>query len=92
YPGFIDAHAHFVGYGQSLFTANLYNSKSFDEVIERLKKFEQEHPEEKWILGRGWDQNKFPDKKFPNNEKLNAAFPDKPVFITRVDGHAAICN
>ena len=92
YPGFIDAHAHFVGYSQSLFTANLFDSKSFDEVIERLKKFEQEHPDEKWILGRGWDQNKFPDKKFPTNEKLNAAFPDKPVFITRIDGHAAICN
>jgi predicted amidohydrolase YtcJ len=92
YPGFIDAHAHFVGYGQSLFTANLYDSKSFEEVIERLKKFSAEHPDEKWVLGRGWDQNKFPDKKFPINEKLNEAFPDKPVFITRIDGHAAICN
>jgi hypothetical protein len=92
YPGFIDAHAHFVGYGQSLFTADLYDSKSFEEVLQRLKKFAAEHPDEKWILGRGWDQNKWPGKSFPTNEKLNALFPDKPVYITRVDGHAAIVN
>jgi predicted amidohydrolase YtcJ len=92
YPGFIDAHAHFVGYAQSLFTANLYDTKSFEEVIDRLKKFEKEHPTEKWILGRGWDQNKWPDKQFPNNELLNKIFPDKAVYLTRVDGHAAIVN
>ena len=92
YPGFIDAHAHFVGYAQELFTANLFNTKSFDEVLMRLKTFATAHPEEKWILGRGWDQNKWPEKTYGTNEKLNAMFPDKPVFITRVDGHAAIVN
>lgn len=92
YPGFIDAHAHFAGYGQELFTADLYDSKSFDEVLQRLKAFADKHPEEKWILGRGWDQNKFPGKSFPTNEKLNQLFPGKPVYISRVDGHAAICN
>ena len=92
YPGFIDAHAHFVGYGNELFTADLYDSKSFDEVVERLKAFAAAHPDEKWILGRGWDQNKWPGKSYPTNEKLNQLFPDKPVYITRVDGHAAICN
>lgn len=92
YPGFIDAHAHFVGYGQELFTANLYDSKSFGEILERLKSFATAHPDEQWILGRGWDQNKWPGKSYPTNEKLNQLFPDKPVYITRVDGHAAICN
>ncbi len=92
YPGFIDAHAHFVGYGNELFTADLYDSKSFDEVIERLKAFAAAHPDEKWILGRGWDQNKWPGKSYPTNEKLNQLFPNKLVYITRVDGHAAICN
>ncbi len=92
YPGFIDAHAHFVGYAQSLFVADLYDTKSFDEVLERLKAFVAKHPDEKWILGRGWDQNKWPGKTYPTNEKLNQLFPDKPVYITRVDGHAAICN
>ena len=92
YPGFIDAHAHFVGYGQSLFVADLYDTKSFDEVLERLKSFSAKHPDEKWILGRGWDQNKWPGKTYPTNEKLNQLFTDRPVYITRVDGHAAICN
>src|SRR5678809_1127108 len=62
YPGFIDAHAHFVEYGQSLFTVDLYDSKSIDEVVKRVKDFDSTHPGEKWILGRGWDQNKFPGK------------------------------
>lgn len=92
YPGFIDAHAHFIGYGQSLFSVDLYNSKSFDEVLDRVKKFAAEHPNETWIRGRGWDQNKFPDKSFPTNDSLNKYFPDKPVLLERVDGHAQLAN
>jgi predicted amidohydrolase YtcJ len=92
YPGFIDAHAHFVGYGRSLFEVDLFGCNSFDEVIERVQKFAKEHPSEKWITGRGWDQNKFPGKVFPSNEKLNQLFADKPVLLSRVDGHAAIAN
>jgi len=92
YPGFIDAHAHFVGYGQSLFQVDLFGSNTWDEVIDRVKKFADEHPNETWIRGRGWDQNKFPGKAFPDNEKLNETFPDKAVLLTRVDGHAAIAN
>ena len=92
YPGFIDAHAHFVGYAQSLFQVDLFGSNSWEEILDRLKKFAAEHPNEKWIRGRGWDQNKFPGKSFPSNEKLNALFTDKPIFLTRVDGHAAIAN
>lgn len=75
YPGFIDAHAHFISYGQSLFSVDLYDSKSFDEVLDRTQKFAADHPNETWIRGRGWDQNKFPGKSFPNNEKLTALFP-----------------
>ena len=92
YPGFIDAHAHFVGYGQSLFQVDLFGSNSWEEIIDRVKKFAAEHPNEAWMRGRGWDQNKFPGKSFPTNEKLNELFPDKPVLLTRVDGHAAIVN
>jgi Predicted metal-dependent hydrolase with the TIM-barrel fold len=92
YPGFIDAHAHFVGYGQSLFQVDLYGATSWQEILDRLKKFAAEHPNELWIRGRGWDQNKFPGKSFPTNEKLNELFPGKPVYLTRVDGHAAIAN
>ena len=64
YPGFIDAHAHFVGYGQSLFTVDLYDSKSMDEVVQRVKNFDSAHPNEPWILGRGWDQKNSPGKIF----------------------------
>ncbi len=92
YPGFIDAHAHFVEYGQSLLAVDLFGCNSFDEVIERVKKFSAEHPNEAWIRGRGWDQNKFPGKAYPDNEKLNELFPSTPVLLERVDGHAAIAN
>lgn len=92
YPGFIDAHSHFLGYGQSLFMVDLFGTSSWEEAIERVKSFASQHPEEKWILGRGWDQNKWPGKSYPTNEKLNKLFPQKPVLLTRVDGHAAIVN
>jgi predicted amidohydrolase YtcJ len=92
YPGLIDAHGHFVGYGSSLFTAQLYGCSSFEEVGQRVKKFADEHPGLVWIEGRGWDQNKFPGKAFPDNELLNKLFPTTPVVLERVDGHALIAN
>lgn len=92
YPGFIDAHAHFVGYARSLFQADLFGTQSWEETIERLKVFALQHPGLKWIQGRGWDQNRWPGKQFPTNSLLNKAFPNIPVVITRVDGHASIAN
>jgi predicted amidohydrolase YtcJ len=92
YPGFIDAHAHFIGYGRSLFQVNLFGCNSWTEVLQRVKKFADEHPNEPWIRGRGWDQNKFPGKQFPTNDSLNILFPDKPVILGRVDGHASVAN
>src|SRR6266487_2090374 len=91
YPGFIDAHAHFVGYGNSLQRANLVGTNSWDEVIEKTKQFAAENPNG-WLLGRGWDQNDWTTREFPANDKLNELFPDRPVLLTRVDGHAAIAN
>ena len=91
YPGFIDAHAHFAGYGSSLQRMNLVSTNSWDEVVERTKTFAAEHTEG-WILGRGWDQNDWSNTQFPTNEKLNELFPDRPVLLTRIDGHAAIAN
>jgi predicted amidohydrolase YtcJ len=92
YPGFIDAHAHFVGYGKALFEVNLYDCKTWEEAIDRVKAFAKDHPNEPWIRGRGWDQNKWPGQQFPDNKTLNELFPDKPVLLQRVDGHAAIAN
>jgi predicted amidohydrolase YtcJ len=91
YPGFIDAHAHFYGYGQSLQTADLRETKSWDEVLKRLTDFAKTHPDG-WLIGNGWDQNDWDNKVFPTNEKLTALFPNRPVFLNRIDGHAAIAN
>ena len=91
YPGFIDAHAHFTGYGLSLQTVNLMGTNSWEEVIEKVKTFAATNPEG-WITGRGWDQNDWATKDFPTNMELNELFPDRPVLLRRVDGHAAIAN
>ena len=91
FPGFIDAHAHFFGYGNSLQNADLVGTESWDAIIDVLKKFAATHPEG-WLQGRGWDQNDWAVKDFPTNDKLNELFPDRPVLLTRVDGHAAIAN
>lgn len=92
FPGFNDAHAHFVGYGLSLQTVNLVGTESWDEVLNRCGQFARGLPETAWLTGRGWDQNDWADKAFPDNTKLNEMFPNRPVLITRVDGHAAFAN
>ncbi len=91
YPGFIDAHCHFLGYGLSLRNASLSGIGSWQGVVEKLVEHHQNFPSQ-WVLGRGWNQNEWDVKEFPTNELLDKAFPDIPVLITRIDGHAAIAN
>jgi predicted amidohydrolase YtcJ len=91
YPGFIDAHCHFVGYALNLKKVNLVGTKSFEEVVSRVTDFSKTNKDE-WIVGRGWDQNDWEVKEFPSREKLDSLFPTQPVFLTRIDGHAAIAN
>jgi len=92
YPGFNDGHSHFLGYGLSkTMYADLVGTASFDEVIERVKQHQQHYAGE-WILGRGWDQNDWQVQQFPSTEKLDKAFPDQPVVLRRIDGHALIAN
>jgi predicted amidohydrolase YtcJ len=94
YPGFTDAHAHFFGYGLGLQNADLVGTESWEEILQRL----QAHVAKKnirpgeWIVGRGWDQNDWAVKEFPAKDRLDEFFPANPVFLTRVDGHAAIAN
>jgi predicted amidohydrolase YtcJ len=91
YPGFIDAHAHFFNYGLGLQTANLVGTTSWEEILYKVQAFAQEHTEG-WLIGRGWDQNDWSIKEFPTREKLDLLFPDRPVILSRIDGHAAIAN
>ncbi|WP_316768986.1 amidohydrolase [Pedobacter frigiditerrae] len=91
YPGFIDAHAHFYGYGESLQSADLRGTTSWEDVLKRITEFAKTHPDG-WLTGRGWDQNDWTDKQFPSKEKLDELFPNRPVLLERVDGHASIAN
>ncbi|GAB3640883.1 amidohydrolase [Spirosoma arcticum] len=92
YPGFYDPHAHFLGLGQVLSQADLVGAESYDDVIARLQTFYRKNPQVTWLTGRGWDQNDWIDQEFPTKEKLDAAFPNVPVALTRVDGHALLVN
>ncbi|MFP5355658.1 MAG: amidohydrolase [Gemmatimonadota bacterium] len=91
-PGMIDAHVHLMGLGQGLRTVDLRGTTSYDEVIARVAERAKTSPAGSWILGRAWDQNDWPDTRFPTHEKLSAAVPNHPVFLVRVDGHAALAN
>lgn len=92
FPGLYDPHSHFLGLGQMLSQCDLVDTKSYGEIIERLQKFEAQHKGDRWLIGRGWDQNDWDLKVFPTKELLDKAFPNKPVFLTRIDGHAAVVN
>lgn len=92
YPGLIDGHCHFVGYSETKARyADLTGCTSFEEVMDRLEKHNAGNNSD-WLLGRGWDQNLWEVKKFPENTELERRFPDKKVLLTRVDGHAVIVS
>lgn len=91
YPGFIDGHSHFYSYGEGLQNVDLTGTKSWEEILGRLLAFSKENSQG-WIVGNGWDQNDWEVKDFPDNQKLSELFPDRPVMLSRVDGHASIAN
>lgn len=92
YPGFIDGHCHFVGYGEwKTRYADLNGCGSFEEVLQILERHDENNDSE-WLLGRGWDQNLWEDKEFPVNNELHRRFPNKKVLLTRVDGHAVLVS
>ena len=92
YPGFMDGHSHFSGYGENLVRwADLKGCRSYNEVIERLIVHDSLYPAE-WLLGRGWDQNLWEPAEFPDNQRLAEEFPGKKVLLTRVDGHAVLVS
>lgn len=91
YPGFIDAHAHLYNLGMQMQQVDLTGSKSFEEVINRIQIF-QEKNNKPYLIGRGWDQNKWPTKDFPTKDTLDILFPNTPIALSRIDGHAMLCN
>lgn len=88
-PGLVDAHAHLVGLGESLATVDLRGARSIDEVVERLR---EGAPPQGWVIGRGWDQNLWEGAAMPTHHPLTQVFPDRPVWLRRIDGHAAWGN
>ena len=91
YPGFYDAHAHLYKYGLTMQTVNLRGTKSYDEVVAKVVEFQQ-RKKVAFIEGRGWDQNDWENKAFPTKAKLDSLFPETPVVLTRIDGHAMLVN
>jgi predicted amidohydrolase YtcJ len=91
-PGLIDSHGHLSGLALSFTRANLVGTSSKLEVMSRLSEFAADLPEGEWLLGRGWDQNDWPELAFPNRQDLDAEFPNRPVWLRRIDGHAAWGN
>jgi hypothetical protein len=91
-PGLIDAHGHVAGLGLAKLRADLVGTRSKAEVLQRLRDFASSLPPGAWLQGRGWDQNDWPDKQFPTAADLDAVFPDRPVWLSRIDGHAGWAN
>lgn len=91
-PGITDAHLHLLGVGTALRAVDLTGTLSYDEVIQRVAARAHELKAGEWISGRGWNQNAWPDTRFPTHDALSRAVPDNPVVLGRVDGHALLAN
>lgn len=91
-PGLVDAHAHVMGLGYQQLDVNVQGIRSLDETLETIRKYAEANPEMEWIQGRGWNQVLWEENEFPTAEDLDRVVPDRPVYLTRVDGHAAWAN
>ena len=91
-PGLVDSHAHLLSLGRSLSIARLNAAQSAEEAVALLEKGSAASSQGEWLLGRGWDQNDWSSKEFPTRALLDAKFPGRPVYLSRVDGHAAWVN
>ena len=91
-PGFIDAHGHVMDLGFAALHLDLTGSSSLADLQQRLRAYAAAHPTEPWLIGFGWNQELWPDKRFPTAADLDAAVPDRPVVLERVDSHAVLAN
>lgn len=91
YPGLVDGHGHFLGAAKAELMAQLYDARNKQDIISILKKYPKE-TSNGWILGRGWNQEKYPNKEMLTLQELDQIFPNNPVALTRIDGHAMVVN
>ncbi len=91
-PGLIDAHAHVMGLGYQQLDVNVQGIRSLEETLETIREYAEANPEMEWIQGRGWNQVLWEENEFPSASDLDRVVPDRPVYLTRVDGHAAWAN
>lgn len=91
-PGMIDSHGHVMGLGFSALTLDLTDTKSLAEALAKVAAYAKANPDRPWILGRGWNQELWPEKRFPTAAELDAVVGDRPVWLERVDGHAGWAN
>jgi predicted amidohydrolase YtcJ len=91
-PGLIDAHGHLLSLGLRRYTVDLSSAASYAELVARVGKHAEMLPSDAWVLGRDWDQNRWKEKTLPTHELLSEVVPDRPVWLTHVDGHAGLAN
>jgi len=91
-PGMVDAHAHLFELGTFLKNIDLTDTRSYDAIVSRVAARIKDVPPGRWVIGRGWDQNKWGDTRFPTHEALSRISPNNPVVLERVDGHALLVN
>ena len=91
-PGMIDAHGHVLGLGFGALQLDLVGTSSLDDLKQRLRSYAVAHPDARWIIGRGWNQELWPTKNFPTAADLDSVVGDRPVVLERVDGHAYVVN
>ena len=91
-PGLIDAHAHLLNLGHGARQVDLAGAASLEEALRRVTEFAAAHPEAQWLLGRGWNQELWPGRAFPRASDIDGVLDDRPVLLTRVDGHAVWAN
>ncbi|XQW86133.1 amidohydrolase [Thalassotalea piscium] len=91
-PGLIDAHGHVLGYGLSLLTADLSGTTSEQDAVNRTIRYAKKNPKLTWVHGHGWNQVKWDSNAFPTAQSLDKAFPNQPVWLSRIDGHAGWAN
>jgi len=91
-PGFIDCHTHFAKRALGITRVDLHGATSLEDMIARLKRAAARTPPGAWVLGRGWDDSTWPQRRFPNRHDIDGAIADHPVKASRIDGHSCVVN